>query len=383
MKLLPFFVGLTVLFSQFVSFGQTTINAGPDTTICLGGTASLRGIFTGGSYGTDSYTFEVFPYSPEDYSGGTGVTFGGNQDDQIAGPYDIGFTFCFFNQTYTQFYIGSNGWIGFENNSAWTTFTSQPIPNTNAAVPKNCIMAPWEDWYPGYAGSPNPGVFFYMKGVAPNRKLVVYWPDCIQYGCRTNPDPPKGRFQIVLNEQSSIVENHITYKPICSNQTATQGVHNANGTVAFTATGRNSTLWSANNESTRFGPSGIKWYTGGYPGGTIVGYGAALNISPTVTTTYTVVVETCGGSTATDQVTVFVKDPEFTYPSYGICKGSSNLVPTILQPGGLFSSSPAGLSISPTSGIVDVAASLPGNYNVTYTINSPCIVSKTRQLDIF
>jgi hypothetical protein len=90
--------------------GQT-IDAGADTTICIGGTANLNATVSGGGLGTDSYTFETYSYSPESYTGGTSVTFPGNQDDQIAGPFDIGFTFCFFNNNYTQFYIGTNGWL--------------------------------------------------------------------------------------------------------------------------------------------------------------------------------------------------------------------------------------------------------------------------------
>ena len=97
-------------------FGQ--INAGPDQTICYGETVNLFAVATGG-YGTDSYSFELFPYQPETYSGGTPVTFGGNQDDQIAGPFQLGFQFCFFNQYYSQFYIGSNGWVGFTHSSSY------------------------------------------------------------------------------------------------------------------------------------------------------------------------------------------------------------------------------------------------------------------------
>ncbi len=377
------FLGVLIflLMVSSMSFGQS-INAGNDTIICLNDQAKLHSTLTGGGYGTDSYTFEVFPYSPEPYTGGTGVTFGGNQDDQVAGPFDLGFTFCFFNQTYTQFYIGSNGWIGFTYNAAWTTFTSTPIPNTSPAVPKNCIMAPWEDWWPGYTGSLNPGVYYYQTGTAPNRKLVVYWPESKQYGCRDLLIADRGRFQIVINEQSSIIENHISNKPLCSNQTATQGVQNLAGTVGFTATGRNSTLWTAANESTRFVPSGIKWYTGGYPGGTIVGYGPSLFVSPLVTTTYTVVVQTCGGGTSTDNVTVTVVNAGFSYPAYSYCAGSPNVSATTLQPGGTFTAVPAGLSISSTTGEINVAASTPGNYTIKYTLTGACATSINKNFEI-
>ncbi|MBE0649167.1 MAG: hypothetical protein IH596_15450 [Bacteroidales bacterium] len=366
----------------FYLLAQTLVVSN-DTTICIGGTASLVATPGIGGYGTDSYTFQIIPYAPEAYSGGTGITFNGNGDDQIAGPFDIGFSFCFFNQYYTQFYVGSNGWIGFTYNAAWTTFSPTALPNAANSVPKNCIMAPWQDWYPGNGGTFTPPYVFYkVVGTAPFRKLIVYWLDCPMYGCLAT----RGKFQIVLNEHNSIVENHLTNKPYCAwqNNGATQGVHNATGTVAFTATGRNFGDWTASNESTRFVPSGVKWYVGGYPGGTIVGYGQTLDISPTDTTTYTAVVETCGGGgDAWADVIVNVIDPAFTYPSNAYCHDDANPVPSFPQSGGIFSSSPPGLVlVSTITGEIDIAASSPGTYTITRTINVPCTVAVSHPMTI-
>jgi len=380
MKSIPVALVLTLFsFAGYIS-GQT-INAGNDTTICAGGTATLTASVTGGTLGTSSYTFQIIPYQPLPFSGGnqidpefTECSGGAGHDDCWAGPYEIGFNFCFFNENYTQFYIGSNGWIGFTNpaGQGWTTFTSQPIPNTNPSVPKNCIMAPWEDWQPTISVN---NVFYYLTGTPPNRKLVIYWLECPMYGCNNL----LGTFQIVINEETSIIENHIANKPICGGNTSTQGVHNLAGTVAFTATGRNSTVWTATNESTRFVPSSVVWYTGGYPGGTVVGSGLTITKSPTVTTEYTAVVETCGGNAATDNVTVFVIDATFSYPQPSYCRSDPNPNPTVLQPGGTFSSAPAGLVFeSSSTGIINLSASTAGTYTVTYTItNGSCTNSKT------
>ncbi|MDY0342273.1 MAG: T9SS type A sorting domain-containing protein [Lentimicrobium sp.] len=363
-------------------FGQ--INAGPDQTICLGETVSLFAEATGG-YGTDSYSFELFPYQPETYSGGTPVTFGGNQDDQIAGPFQLGFQFCFFNQYYSQFYIGSNGWVGFTYSSSWTTYTSAPIPSTSSSVPKNCIMAPWQDWHPGISSSYGPPYVFYKTiGSAPNRKLVVYWNQCPMYSCTTT----RGTFQIVLNEQSSIIENHITNKPNCTSWaggTGTQGVHNSNGSIAFTATGRNSTQWTVTNESTRFVPSGIKWYTGGYPNGTIVSYGPELIVTPSVTTTYTAVVNLCGGQAYTDNVTITVipqNNAGFSYGSSTLCQNGFSGAPTTSFPGGSYTSTPPGLSINANTGNINLGSSAPGTYYVTHITTGLCPDTATISLSV-
>ncbi len=363
-------------------FGQ--INAGPDQTICYGETVNLFAVATGG-YGTDSYSFELFPYQPETYSGGTPVTFGGNQDDQIAGPFQLGFQFCFFNQYYSQFYIGSNGWVGFTHSSSWTTYTSAPIPSTSSSVPKNCIMAPWQDWHPGVNSSYGPPYVFYKTiGTAPNRKLVVYWNQCPMYSCTTT----RGTFQIVLNEQSSIIENHITNKPNCpswAGGTATQGVHNSNGSIAFTATGRNSTQWTVTNESTRFVPSGIKWYTGGYPNGTIVGYGPELTVAPSATTTYTAVVNLCGGLAYTDDVVITVlpqDNASFSYGSSTLCQNGFSGIPNAPFTGGSYTSTPPGLSINANTGNINLGASNPGTYYVTHITTGSCPDTATISLSV-
>jgi len=368
------FLVLLILAQAPLLTAQTLVVSN-DTTVCYGEDASLLATLVEGGYGTDSYTFEVYPYSPETYTGGTGVTFDSNGDDRIAGPFDIGFSFCFFNQYYTQFWIGSNGWIGFTYDPLWTTFVPTPIPNQADGVPKNCIMAPWQDWYPGNGGSFTPPYVFYKTiGTAPDRKLVVYWLDCPLYGCTTT----LGTFQIVLNEQNSIIENHLTEKPYCSWQqnAATQGVHDKKGLTAFTATGRNCTNWTVTDESTRFVPSGVKWYVDGYPGGTIVGYGQSLVISPEVTTTYTAVVETCGGGVASADVTVSVIDPRFTYSASQYCQNEPDPVPSLIQTGGNFSASPSGLVfIDDVTGEIDLDSSTPGTYLVTRTIPTPCTYS--------
>jgi uncharacterized protein (TIGR02145 family) len=376
-----------ILFLLFDLSGQTTLLTSNDTTICLGGSATMSATVTSGSYGTSSYTFETYAYTPEPYTGGTQVcasfnncsSTAGGKDDCYAGPFNIGFDFCFFNQTYTQFWIGSNGWISFSAPPSmdWDTFTATTIPNTATSVPKNVIFFPWEDWLPCKTVS---NVFFYNTGTAPNMKLVVYWANTTYFDCNGSKF---ATFQAVLNQQSSIIENHIQDKPQCGSDKSTQGVQNIDGTVAFTATGRNFTQWSATNESTRFVPSGIVWYTGGFPGGTIVGYGTPITFSPGVTTTYTAVVTLCDASVATGNVTVTVVDPQFSYPQPAYCQSDPNPTPTVAISTGTFTASPAGIVfINANTGTINLGASAPGTYTITYTITNPCTVASVQSLTI-
>jgi len=199
-------------------------------------------------------------------------------DDSQQGPFQIGFNFCFFGTTYTQFYIGSNGWISFGGGQP-TTFTSQAIPTGNALVPKNCVMGPWQDWHPGLGGQ----IRYQVQGTSPCRKLVISWVGVPMFQCTGN----QGTFHIVIYETTNIIENHIQDKPDCSQWqggTSVQGIHNDAGTIGITVPGRNSTAWVTNNDAWRWTPSGptvtpvLTWYRIGNPNP--IGTGPTINVTP-------------------------------------------------------------------------------------------------------
>ena len=210
---------------------------------------------------TTGYGVASIPYVAQTNTGAQ-VFLG---DDAVSQPQNIGFTFCFFGNTYTQFYIGSNGWIGFSGGQP-ATFASVAIPNMGLNVPKNCIMSPWQDWHPGIGGQ----IRYQTSGVAPCRKLTVSWIGVPMYLC-TNL---LGTFHIVIYESTNVIENHIQNKPNCPNWalgTAVQGIHNQPGTTAVTVPGRNSTAWTTTNNSYRYTPNGavvnpiLTWYQVGNP----------------------------------------------------------------------------------------------------------------------
>ena len=94
---------------------------------------------------------------------GTPVTL---TDEQVSGALPIGFTFNFFGNNYTDFRIGSNGFITFESSPAGCC-SGQNIPNTN--TPNNLIALAWDNLNPAAGGSIN----YFTTGTAPNRKLIV------------------------------------------------------------------------------------------------------------------------------------------------------------------------------------------------------------------
>ncbi|MCW3103557.1 MAG: hypothetical protein JWO09_1997 [Bacteroidetes bacterium] len=365
----------TILAIALLGSGQLfaqLIDASPEvTTLCTGGSATLTATITPpgsgsapGSLPTNSYAVTSIPFSPGPLTGGTSTSA---TDDSQVGPLPIGFSFCFFGTSYTQFYIGSNGWLAFTGQP--TTYTSATIPSTAAGVPKNCIMGPWQDWNPGVAGGPY--INYQTLGTAPNRKLVVNWNNIPMYSCTTT----HGTFQVVIYETSNVIENYIVTKPNCTTWaggTAVQGIHNAAGTVAFTVPGRNSTQWTASNEGWRYTPNGsatytISWYI--LPSNTLIGTGPSITVTPPTSPQYYYSQVTgpsgCGpGTPNTDTVVVnSVTMPVDAGPYTPICLGSSTMLNAT---GGLsYSWSPAtGLS---DPNIANPVAS-PGT-TTTYTVN--------------
>ena len=266
-------ISAVLLLTAHVGFSQTSICLGTDITLCVGSPLQINDC---GNYGTgplvstDPYIQQVIPFAPNPFAG-TAVSL---SDDSQSGALPIGFNFCFFGTTYNQFYIGSNGWIAFSPQS--TSYTSGAIPSTAANVPKNCIMAPWQDWHPGTGSNVGNYIRYQTLGTAPNRKLVVSWNQVPFFSCTS----VLGTFQIVIYETTNIIETHITNKPACltwAGGTATHGVHNAAGTVAFVVPGRNSTQWTVTNEGRRFSPT-IQYQWENTLGQTFPYNGGVLNV---------------------------------------------------------------------------------------------------------
>jgi len=166
-----------------------------------------------------------------------------SSDDVTHGPFNIGFTFNFFGNNYTQFYVGSNGWIGFSANQT-TGYTAAYIPN--AGSPRNVIMADWEDLFPGTTN-----IYYTTIGSAPNRKLVVSFNAVPHYSCRSNLHT----FQFVLYETTNVIDINYQSKPLCGGNNATAGLVNIDNTNVVPVGGRNASAWSTTNNSVRFTPS--------------------------------------------------------------------------------------------------------------------------------
>lgn len=89
-----------------------------------------------------------------------------SRDDSFAGPFTH-FPFKYYENTYSNFYVSTNGIITFGSGS-WDYF-ARPIPFSPA--PNNLIAPLWGDLYKNTYGQ----VFYRVDGTAGSRRLVVEW----------------------------------------------------------------------------------------------------------------------------------------------------------------------------------------------------------------
>ena len=322
---------LTIMFSLlgFISIAQFCPDLGPNQILPCGvNTAVLTADLTACGAGTNpnqttNYSVSPIPYVPQANTG-TQLFM---SDDSQQGPFPIGFNFCFFGTTYTQFYVGSNGWISFSPGQP-TTFSSQLIPTFSALVPKNCIMGPWQDWHPGLGGQ----IRYQTSGVAPCRKLTVSWIGVPMFSCTGN----QGTFHIVIYESSNNIENYIQNKPACltwQGGTAVEGIHNLTGTIGIAVPGRNSTAWVTNNDAWKWTPSGpvvtpvLTWYQVGNP--IAIGTGPTITVNPLVPTQYTChfVYPTCNAGWTSCNAGVAGPGPDTVL----VVPGPPNLLPPLMN----------------------------------------------------
>lgn len=170
---------------------------------------------------------------------GTAVTM---FDDDVQGAFAIGFSFDFFGNSYSNFYISSNGFITFNNDFNSGCCSGDELPET--FTPNNVIAFAWEDLYPPGAGT----IEYFTAGTAPNRQLIVNF-NGIPWCCNSTP---RVTSQLILYETTNVIEIHAT--SIEADGDMTMGIENSNGTVAHVVPGRNSTDWNIANQGIRFTP---------------------------------------------------------------------------------------------------------------------------------
>ncbi len=273
--------------------GCPNVNAGADVTIdcttnpCVDLTASF--LDTGQ---TDSYEVAAIPYAPPFPFIGLANPVGVGVDDVWSGVVNLPFDFCFFESTYNQIQVGSNGVLRFDvdptdldNDWAFT----EDIPNeANPTLGEVNIFGVGHDIDPSVLVS-NPEIAWDVMGAAPCRTFVLSFANIANFSCNNLISTS----QIILYETTNTIEVYVKDKPTCNawnDGNAIIGIQNNPGDTAFVAPGRNTSdsPWTTTKEAWRFTPNGtpnyvLTWYD---ENGNTVGNTTTVNVCPSATTTY-------------------------------------------------------------------------------------------------
>jgi hypothetical protein len=313
-----------------------------------------------------SYT--VSQSTQTESTSGSGVDIQG--ENLVSGPYNIGFSFNYWGNTYDKFYIGSNGWIGFNAGPGGTMsdpWATVIVPDSTPTSPKNCIMACWRDW------SPVTGQIKYASvGFAPDRKLIISYINVALNNCPTF----HGTFQIILYEGSNNIRLNLINVNTCvqwNNGNGVMGLQNFYGTQAVTIPALNNTSWTALNTGFLFSPV---FGPVVFQNGDSVINNQSIDVYPDSTTFFTAQCNSlCGATNAF--VTVNVDSPPGLTAGNdtSICQGDS----VVLFAGPGYDT--YHWSTGANTQVIAVSPSYSQVYMVTGQINA-CIDSSTVQISV-
>jgi hypothetical protein len=145
----------------------------------------------------------------------SGTPVSGLSDDNFVGPFPIGFAFSFYGKTYTEFYIGSNGLIGFGSTAGLGAFTNRVIPTD--FPPNNIVAWLWDDLIP------RDDTRVYYQNFSD--KLVIQF---VQYGSRAAANE-RVNAEVILYNTGRIVIQYAGFTANWPLNSATVGLENGDG----------------------------------------------------------------------------------------------------------------------------------------------------------
>ncbi|MBK9733409.1 MAG: hypothetical protein IPO83_19320 [Chitinophagaceae bacterium] len=295
--------GCTITATQTVTVVPTItlVASASPSTVCSNATSQLSASasvpITGG-YSLTSTSFAPVVPSVSTSPGPSG-------DDATLAGVPIGFNFTFFGTTFSTVTISTNGFISFDAAPGSGCCSGQLLPS--ATTPNNLIAAAWEDLNTTVGGT----IDFFTQGSGINHVFVVRY-NAVGHHSTTGGGGDPVTTQIVLYESSNIIEIHTTSMPQNPNGAIwnphTQGIENADGTVAVVDNARNAnTTWTLTNDAVRFAPSSPVNFTYAWLPPTFLDNANAQNpvaTNVTTSTVYTVTATSTGGCTQSDTVNV-------------------------------------------------------------------------------
>lgn len=183
-----------------------------------------------GSVAGMKYSVSHVPFDVESYPGIV-VPQASIKEDGAILDVPLGFTFNFYGIDYDKLNIYSNGFVKFgpfvEAPDGLGFFMGSVIPAVSQ--PNNIIAFAWTDWSPQRVDG---GIRFETRGSAPNRRFLLQFNNVPEFS-RTGTAPGVLMMQMILYEGTNdIVIYTNTMNITNTSQKITQGIENADGTVA-------------------------------------------------------------------------------------------------------------------------------------------------------
>jgi len=179
----------------------------------------------------------------------TGISVSGLGDDNFVGPFPIGFTFSYYDVEYTEFYIASNGFIGFGSTDYFETQNNDPLPRTNS--PNNLLAWCWDDL------NSNSGEVYYQNI---DGQLVVQFVDYGEFNTEGTVTA-----EVILYKNGTISFQYLNFQNGFDVLHSTVGIENADGSDGLEVVFNNSYLHDS--LAVRFGTN--QWLTVTPQSGTI------------------------------------------------------------------------------------------------------------------
>jgi len=236
------------------------------TAAWLGPMSGNNPVILGGGHDTFGYTYidndTVAPEAPV-YSwieiSGVGTPVAGLVDDNVLGPFPIGFSFPYYWYTVSSIYLGSNGYITFgDNRMAASPFGNVPSP----ARPNNTV-APFMTDLIFNDSAVNHGKVFYWTNPANDTFIVEY--DSVRFWSTVGLN----NFEVILSKWDSTIafqyqkQSGTPYGGWVPNY-CTVGIENVSGAV------------------------GISYLYGNIPSRNLIHDTLAIRFTPPATTSYQV-----------------------------------------------------------------------------------------------
>ncbi len=203
--------------------GDNTVRLGPEVVYNAGGPDAWGNIWIDSDEpGGPTYNWIDIEAT------GTDIT-SGLADENFIGPFPLPFAFSFYDSSYTEFYVGSDGVFGFGPTVSYDSWKNVALPNTWSTTPKNVICWCWDDLNISDADSPGGKVVYETVG----SDFVIEYARYPEYDLAINPGHVITA-EIILSPNGNIKLQYQTIAPGFDILGNTVGIQNRTGTMGMT-----------------------------------------------------------------------------------------------------------------------------------------------------